>query len=349
MRSTWKAGSASACCGRWRWALPRRTRPVRPGAPRAVDRLDHAEQTCASTWPRSARRCSSLNFAALRIKDAVCDVAARRHRRAPQRRHPPPDLPLSLFLGPEHATLYVDTSGEALFKRGWRDARPQRRQGRSAAEGDAGRRDAGRRRLAGPGRRRPAARPLLRRRHHRHRGGADGLRHRARACSAASPSSACCPSAADAAPGARCSAPPARACMRRGAGVRRRRELSHDRLRHAQRRTGRRAQAIEFKTADACSACRRRPGTLMLNPPYGERIAPKGQGAGPRQPAKASRAAAVRPSSSRAGGALEAPLPRLDGLVPEPRHEAAVLMRLKEAAACRCGTARSNAGCSALR
>jgi putative N6-adenine-specific DNA methylase len=31
-----------------------------------------------------------------------------------------PDLPLQLFVGPEHATLYVDTSGEALFKRGWR-------------------------------------------------------------------------------------------------------------------------------------------------------------------------------------------------------------------------------------
>jgi putative N6-adenine-specific DNA methylase len=40
-------------------------------------------------------------------------------------------------------------------------------------------------------------------------------------------------------------------------------------------------QAIEFKTADALQ---RLPpaaaGTLMLNPPYGERIAPKGRGAG---------------------------------------------------------------------
>jgi putative N6-adenine-specific DNA methylase len=35
-----------------------------------------------------------------------------------------PTLPLVLHLQePEHATLYVDTSGEALFKRGWRDAR----------------------------------------------------------------------------------------------------------------------------------------------------------------------------------------------------------------------------------
>jgi putative N6-adenine-specific DNA methylase len=65
----------------------------------------------------------SLNFAALRIKDAVCDVLreARGARPDVDTRHP--DLPLALYLGPDHATLYADTSGEALFKRGWRDAR----------------------------------------------------------------------------------------------------------------------------------------------------------------------------------------------------------------------------------
>jgi putative N6-adenine-specific DNA methylase len=40
------------------------------------------------------------------------------------------------------------------------------------------------------------------------------------------------------------------------------------------------AQAIEFKTADAMQRPPPTPqGTLMLNPPYGERIAPKGRGA----------------------------------------------------------------------
>jgi putative N6-adenine-specific DNA methylase len=34
-----------------------------------------------------------------------------------------PHLPLMLYLGPEEFMLYVDLSGEALFKRGWRDAR----------------------------------------------------------------------------------------------------------------------------------------------------------------------------------------------------------------------------------
>ncbi len=64
----------------------------------------------------------SLNFATLRVKDAVCDVV-RHHlgeRPSIDTRHP--DLPLTLFLSPTDATLYADTSGEALFKRGWRDA-----------------------------------------------------------------------------------------------------------------------------------------------------------------------------------------------------------------------------------
>jgi putative N6-adenine-specific DNA methylase len=64
----------------------------------------------------------SLNFAALRIKDAVCDVMreAAGERPSVDTRHP--DLSLVLHLGPEHASLSVDLSGEALFKRGWRDA-----------------------------------------------------------------------------------------------------------------------------------------------------------------------------------------------------------------------------------
>ncbi len=63
----------------------------------------------------------SLNFAALRIKDAVCDTLreATGERPSVDTRHP--DLPLALFVGPEHAMLYADTSGEALFKRGWRE------------------------------------------------------------------------------------------------------------------------------------------------------------------------------------------------------------------------------------
>ena len=64
----------------------------------------------------------SLNFATLRIKDAVCDVLREATGERPSVDTRQPDLPLSLHLTATHATVYADTSGEALFKRGWRDA-----------------------------------------------------------------------------------------------------------------------------------------------------------------------------------------------------------------------------------
>ena len=82
----------------------------------------HNEQTLRVDVSAIHSPLQSINFAALRIKDAVCDVMrdATGARPSVATRHP--DLPLSLYLGPDHATLYADTSGEALFKRGWRDA-----------------------------------------------------------------------------------------------------------------------------------------------------------------------------------------------------------------------------------
>ena len=63
----------------------------------------------------------SLNFAALRVKDAVCDLLrdATGERPSVDTRHP--DLQIVLHLGEQEATLYVDSSGESLFKRGWRE------------------------------------------------------------------------------------------------------------------------------------------------------------------------------------------------------------------------------------
>ncbi len=62
----------------------------------------------------------SLNFAALRVKDAVCDRMREESGERPSVDTTRPDLPLVLHVGPEQASLYVDSSGEALFKRGWR-------------------------------------------------------------------------------------------------------------------------------------------------------------------------------------------------------------------------------------
>ena len=63
----------------------------------------------------------SLNFAALRVKDAVCDVMRNAFGERPSVDTRHPDMPLLLHVGPERASLYIDTSGEALFKRGWRE------------------------------------------------------------------------------------------------------------------------------------------------------------------------------------------------------------------------------------
>jgi putative N6-adenine-specific DNA methylase len=63
----------------------------------------------------------SLNFAALRVKDAVCDDMRERSGERPSVDTRHPDLGLVLYMDDIEATLYVDTSGEALFKRGWRE------------------------------------------------------------------------------------------------------------------------------------------------------------------------------------------------------------------------------------
>lgn len=63
----------------------------------------------------------SLNFSALRVKDAVCDQLRDATGERPNVDTRAPDLPLVLHAGEQAATLYVDSSGEPLFKRGWRE------------------------------------------------------------------------------------------------------------------------------------------------------------------------------------------------------------------------------------
>jgi putative N6-adenine-specific DNA methylase len=71
-----------------------------------------------TTAQRSPLR--SLNFATLRVKDGVCDMLREATGERPSVDTRQPDLALALHLGHERAILYVDTSGEPLFKRGWR-------------------------------------------------------------------------------------------------------------------------------------------------------------------------------------------------------------------------------------
>ncbi len=64
---------------------------------------------------------TSLNFAALRIKDAVADRFRAKRGERPDVNTQWPDVRIYAHLTTDHATIYIDTSGEPLFKRGWRE------------------------------------------------------------------------------------------------------------------------------------------------------------------------------------------------------------------------------------
>jgi putative N6-adenine-specific DNA methylase len=64
---------------------------------------------------------TSLNFAALKIKDAVADRFRHKSGARPDVNTQWPDVRIYAHLTTDHATLYIDTSGEPLFKRGWRE------------------------------------------------------------------------------------------------------------------------------------------------------------------------------------------------------------------------------------
>jgi putative N6-adenine-specific DNA methylase len=65
---------------------------------------------------------TSLNFAALKIKDAVCDrFRDRAHGVRPDVNTQWPDVRIYAHLTTDTCSLYIDTSGEPLFKRGWRE------------------------------------------------------------------------------------------------------------------------------------------------------------------------------------------------------------------------------------
>jgi len=221
----------------------------------------------------------SLNFASLRIKDAVCDTLRELAGARPDVDTNDPDLPLVLHLDGELATLYVDTSGVPLFKRGWRDNRA----------GDAPLKET-------------LAAALL---------AAAGWRGRAEdgplfdpCCGAGTIAIEAAQLACDRAPGLqRRFAFERLAPFRAHDGVwRAMQQAARDRIRaaavpifagdvsfrmtdFAQRHAVRAGveAAIAFKAGDMLQ----RPppaerGTMVLNPPYGERLAPKGSGAAPR-------------------------------------------------------------------
>ena len=221
----------------------------------------------------------SLNFATLRIKDAVCDVLRDATGERPSVDTRAPDLPLSLHLTATHATLYADTSGEALFKRGWRDAGALKGEAplketlaaaMLAAAGWQGREEDG-----------PLFDPF---------------------CGAGTIAIEAAQIACGIAPGANRRFAFERLSPWRAhqSAWRQMREAARTRVHasavpifagdvsfrmtdFATQNAGRAgvAGSIDFKTADALQRTPPRPrGTMVFNPPYGERIDAKGQGSG---------------------------------------------------------------------
>ena len=64
---------------------------------------------------------TSLNFAALKIKDAIADRFREKYDVRPDVDTRYPDVRVYVHLTVDTVTVYIDTSGEPLFKRGWRE------------------------------------------------------------------------------------------------------------------------------------------------------------------------------------------------------------------------------------
>ncbi|MEC5399423.1 THUMP domain-containing class I SAM-dependent RNA methyltransferase [Uliginosibacterium sp. H1] len=65
----------------------------------------------------------SLNFATLRIKDGLCDHFRTVTGKRPSVDTEAPDVRVQAFITADTCTLYIDTSGEPLYKRGFKRAK----------------------------------------------------------------------------------------------------------------------------------------------------------------------------------------------------------------------------------
>ena len=128
-RGDWKTcyranlGSRIASRVLWRVAeFPYRSENDIYAAARAVDwpGLFALENTLRVNVTAQKSPLKSLEFATLRIKDAVCDRFRDALGVRPDVERATPDVRVHAFLEAERGTLYLDTSGEPLFKRGWR-------------------------------------------------------------------------------------------------------------------------------------------------------------------------------------------------------------------------------------
>ena len=89
---------------------------------REIDWSEHlgSEQTLAVSVDSARSQIEHSQFAARRIKDAIVDQIRERSGSRPSVRPIQPDLALRCRLFRDQAVLFLDLSGEALHRRGWR-------------------------------------------------------------------------------------------------------------------------------------------------------------------------------------------------------------------------------------
>jgi putative N6-adenine-specific DNA methylase len=89
---------------------------------KAIDWQRHFAPTRTLRVDVAARRSplTSLEFATLRVKDAICDRLRDDTTIRPSIDKRAPDVRVAVYLTERDATVYLDTSGDALFKRGYR-------------------------------------------------------------------------------------------------------------------------------------------------------------------------------------------------------------------------------------
>jgi putative N6-adenine-specific DNA methylase len=86
----------------------------------AWERWFAADQTLRVDTSAIRSPMQSLQFCNLLVKDSICDRLRSKQGARPSIDTVRPDVRVHSFLSADHATLYLDTSGESLFKRGWR-------------------------------------------------------------------------------------------------------------------------------------------------------------------------------------------------------------------------------------
>ncbi len=86
----------------------------------AWHRLFNAERTIRVDVAATRSPLASLEFATLKVKDAICDRFRAERGTRPSVDKRAADVRVNVYLTDRDAIIYVDTSGEPLFKRGYR-------------------------------------------------------------------------------------------------------------------------------------------------------------------------------------------------------------------------------------